>query len=235
MLFLKFGKKEHLQQLKDGIVHFRPLSSFVEDATCFRGDRLEGRLLIDLSHPFLVNGVDFRPYVKEVISSYVGLESILSFSAAMLDYNNCHATEDGLFTPNDDFIAEMQQFGSYFLVFSADDFILAINEAIQGRKAHYMYRPICYCDKTDSPGVTKYFETIRNQGTTPRPYDNCFLKDRTPYFKQNEWRVIIDDIANEFPVGDNGGVNIQTAFRTAMPIFETPLLKTLFMSEEYLK
>lgn len=53
--------------------------------------------------------------------------------------------------------------------------------------------------------------------------------------KQNEWRIIIHDINNEFPIEGGGGVNIVTAFQTKMPIFETRSLKTLLLSEEYLQ
>ena len=62
-----------------------------------------------MNHPFLVDGVDFAPYAKEIALSYDGFDSILSFSAAMLNHDNCHMTKDGLFTPNDDFIEEMIQ------------------------------------------------------------------------------------------------------------------------------
>lgn len=227
MLFLKFGKKEHLQQLKEGVVHFRPLSSFVGDSTCFRGDRLEGRLLLDLKHPFLINGVDFAPYAKEIVLSYDGFDSILSFSAAMLNYDNCHITKDGLFTPNDDFIEEMAAVGDHVLIFRAEDFIWQLRERIKTNKCNCVYHPIFYCDKTDHETISKYFENKRNKGEPPDPYDYCFIKDRIPYLKQNEWRVIIHDISNEFPIESSGGANIVTAFRTKMPIFETRLLKTL--------
>ena len=235
MLFLKFGKKEHLQQLKEGVVHFRPLSSFIKDGTRFRGDRLEGHLLLDLSYPLLINGIDFAPDFKEVFLSYVGLESVLSFSVAKVDGSNCHVTENGLFTPNDDFIEEMIQFGSHFLIFPADEFIPAVNEELRKHKCNYEYHPIFYCDKTNHAGIAEYFEMKRNRGELSEPYDYCFIKDRTPYSKQNEWRIIVDDINNEFQIGDNGGVNIQTTFRTEMPIFETTLLNTLLVSEAYLK
>lgn len=232
MLFLKFGKKEHLQQLKDGIVHFRPLSSFAGDPTHFRGDRLEGKLLIDLSHPILINNFDIAPYTREAVQTYDGFDSILSFSVSILNYTNCHATKDGLFAPNDDFIEEMKQFGSHMLIFSARDLILGLAETLRMHKCNFEYHPIFYCDKTDHAAITKYF---RDKGNAENPYEYCFIKDYTPYAKQNEWRIIIHDIGNEFRIGDSGGVNIKTEFRTEMPIFETTALTTLLASEEYLK
>ncbi|MBR3704723.1 MAG: hypothetical protein IKM11_04490 [Oscillospiraceae bacterium] len=235
MLLLKFGKKEHLQQLKDGVVHFRPLSSFAGDSTRFRGDRLEGRLLLDLSHPFLINGVDYAPYAKEIVLSYEGVDSILSFSAAMLSYENCHVTKDGLFTPNDDFIEEMLQFGEHVLIFCAEDFLEGMRQKIAMHRCNCLYRSIFYCDKTSHKEISDYFEERQNAGEPSDPYDYCFIKDKTPYSKQNEWRIIIHDTHNEFPIESSGGVNVETKFRTHMPIFETLSLKTLVASEEYLK
>lgn len=231
MIFLKFGKKEHLQQLKEGIVHFRPLSSFIGDSTHFRGDRLEGKLLVDLSHPFLINGVDCAPYAQEITRTYDGFESILSFSVSKLDLTNCHITKDGLFTPNDDFIEEMKQFGSHVLIFSAENFISELNETLRLHKCNYSYHPIFYCDKTDHASISKHF---KDKGDSADPYEYCFIKDYSPYAKQNEWRIVIHDIADEFPIEKTGGVNITTKFHTEIPIFETTELRTLLSSKEYL-
>lgn len=225
MLFLKFGEKEHLKQLKNGVVHFRPLSSFVGDSTCFRGDRLEGRLLLDLNHPFLIDGVNFAPYAKEIVLSHIGCDSIVSFSVAMLNYDNCHVEKDGLFTPNHDFIEEMIQFGDHVLIFQAEEFIWKLREKLKPHRCNFLYQPIFYCDKTNHAGISKYFEDKRRTGNLLDSYDFCFIKDRVPYSKQTEWRIIIDDFNNEFPIGNSGGVNIVTGFRTKMPIFETHLLK----------
>ena len=51
VLLIKFGKKEHLEQLKNGIVHFSPIELFQEDPTDFRGDKMEGKHYIDTSKP----------------------------------------------------------------------------------------------------------------------------------------------------------------------------------------
>ena len=70
VLLIKFGKKEHLEQLKNGIVHFSPIELFQEDPTDFRGDKMEGKHYIDTSKPFLINGTDISMYIKEAVVSY---------------------------------------------------------------------------------------------------------------------------------------------------------------------
>lgn len=231
MIFLKFGKEEHLNQLKDGIVHFRPLASFVEDSTHFRGDRLETFLLGDPSYPLIINGTDFSPYIKEIKHTYDGFSDILSFSVAKLDHNNCHLSQDGIYAVNDDFINEMKQFGSHVLIFRAEDFITAMRKALKPYNCNVAYRSIYYCDKTNYAAISKHFTDL---GDSEDPYEYCFIKDYTPYAKQNEWRIFIHDVKNEFPIEDTGGVNIKTEFRTKIPLFETNALTSLFLSEEWL-
>lgn len=232
MLFMKFGKKEHLEQLKNGIVHFSPLSTFVEDPSSFRGDPLEGKLLIDLSYPVLINGMDITPYVKQATQSFVGFDSILSFSASMLNHRNCHVYKNGLYSPNDDYIAEMAQFGSHVLIFSATDFVIALKNTLKSHTCNFEYHPIFYCNKTDHTSISEH---LKDSQPEQNPYDYCFIKDRTPYSRQNEWRAIIHDINGEFPIDSTGSLNIKTEFRTKMPIFRTFELKTLQVSDEFLR
>lgn len=155
----------------------------------------------------------------------------MSFSAAKLDHNNCHAIEDGLFTLNDDFIAEMEQFGRHVLIFSAGEFVQGLEESLEKYTCNYLYRSIFYCDKTDHAAISEHFKDMRG---IEEEYEYCFVKDYTPYARQNEWRFIIHDIDGEFQIEDTGGVNIKTNFNTKMPIFETAALKTLHVSEGFL-
>lgn len=62
MVLIKFGEKEHLQMLKEGSVHFNPLSRFREDTTLFRGDELEGKYIIDTSKGFFIDGIDISKF-----------------------------------------------------------------------------------------------------------------------------------------------------------------------------
>lgn len=231
MVLLKFGQEEHLRQLKEGIVHFSPLVQFIEDSTDFRGDPLEASILYDLSQPFLINGRNIIPYVKEIKQSYAGFDSILTFSAAKLDHSICHMRDDGLFVLNDDFVTSMEQFGSYVLIFPAKDFVFGLEKALKMNRCNYVRRPIFYCDKSDHTAIAEY---LKSRTEEEDPYGYCFIKDRTPYAIQNEWRFIIHDVNNEFQLKDNGGVNIQTGFRARTPIFETTALRELVASEDFL-
>lgn len=230
MFILKFGKEEHLEQLRHGIVHFSPLSKYINDSTLFRGDRLEGKLLINAHEPITINGVDISPYVKEITYSNIGSAGILTFCASILSHNNCHPISENLFVPNDNFIDEMKKFGEYVLVVQYEPFCQSLEQALESKKCSYEYHPIAYCNKDlydDSARI------LRSKFANSH-YGECFIKDFDLYRIQGEWRFIIDDSDNEFPIEANGGVNIQTNFSTEMPIFCAEDLRTLEISENFL-
>lgn len=233
MILLKFGKREHLEMLRRGIFHFSTLDTFVADQTDFRGDSREGKLILDTRETFLIDGKNYAPYIKEAAITYVGFESILSFSASILNFDICHITEDGAYAVNFDFIEEMQQFGDSFLVLRADELIEYLEEKFQESKCYYAAHPIVYCEKTDFDGIREIFKQKKINVTSP--YEFCFIKDKTPYALQNEWRCIIDDYNSEYKAQNENGANIRTSFSTSMAVFDISALETLRVSEEFLK
>lgn len=232
VLLIKFGKKEHLEQLKNGIVHFSPIEQFQEDPTDFRGDKMEGKHYIDTSKPFLINGTDVSMYIKEAVVSYELNCPVCSFSASLLSYNNCHMVSEGEYAPNDDFIAEMRKFGDYFLIFNAFDFIDSLAKEFEITGCGYEYHPVVYIDKHNHELVRGYFDTkSEDQKSTA----HLFAKDTTnAYPLQNEWRMIFLDHRNHYRLNGTSGINLRTDFSTQMPIFRTDQLGTLRCTKEYL-
>lgn len=232
VLLIKFGKKEHLEQLKNGIVHFSPIELFQEDPTDFRGDKMEGKHYIDTSKPFLINGTDISMYIEDAVVSYELNCPVCSFSASLLSYNNCHMVSEGEYAPNDDFIAEMKKFGDYFLVFNAFDFIDSLAKEFEITGCGYEYHPVVYIDKHNHELVRGYFDTkSEDQKSTA----HLFVKDTTnSYPLQNEWRMIFLDHSNHYRLNGTSGINLRTDFSTQMPIFSTDQLGTLRCTKEYL-
>ena len=219
VLLIKFGKQEHLEQLKNGIVHFSPIEQFQEDPTDFRGDKMEGKHYIDTSKPFLMNGTDISMYIKEAVASYELNCPVCSFSASLLSYKNCHIVSEGEYAPNDDFIAEMKKFGDYFLLFNAFDFIDSLAKEFEITGCGYEYHPMVYIDKHNHELVRGYFDTkSEDQKSTA----HLFVKDTTnSYPLQNEWRMIFLDHSNHYRLNGTSGINLRTDFSTQMPIFST--------------
>lgn len=236
MFFIKFGKKEHLEQLKSGIVHFSRLEVFQNDPTSFRGDDMEGRVFIDTNKPFLIDGIDISKYAESITLSYNlicedGSECIpLSFSAAKLSKKNCHKLSDEVYTINADFLAEMKQFGDSFLVFNGYEFMDSIKRTFEQAPCDYEFHPISYINKHDYQKVQLYFNELSEE---TKPFGHLFLKD-VSYVLQSEWRIIAFDTRHLYQLDQSGSVNIQTDFRTNMPILETNLLHTLQCSKDFL-
>ena len=231
MLFIKFGKKEHLEQLRNGIVHFSTLKTFQKDPTSFRGDKMEGRLYIDPKQPMLVNGLDISSFMKECVISYETNCPEFSFSASILSRKNCHKCTDGLYTVNQEYINEMRQFGECFLIINAFELIEALRTEFSNTGSGFEYHPIVYINKTNYSKIQEYFNNLSSKN---RLTGHLFLKDDTNSYRiQNEWRMVLFDFNNHYPA-DNNGVNVKTCYLTEMPVLDTESLATLRCSEEYL-
>ena len=163
MLFIKFGKKEHLEQLRNGIVHFSTLKTFQKDPTSFRGDKMEGRLYIDPKQPMLVNGLDISSFMKECVISYETNCPEFSFSASILSRKNCHKCTDGLYTVNQEYLNEMRQFGECFLTINAFELIEALRTEFSNTGSGFEYHPVVYINKTNYSKIQEYFNNLSSK------------------------------------------------------------------------
>mgnify|MGYP004534339777 FL=1 len=229
---LKFGKKEHLEQLKNGIVHFSPIELFQEDVTTFRGDKMEGKEYLGLSKPFVVNGVDISAYIEEAVISGIPDCPVRSFSASLLSHKNCHMVSEDTYALNDNFIAEMSQFGDHALLFNFYDFVNALVKNLEAAGCGYGYHPIKYIDKRNHGLIREYYDKI---GEDSKSMAHLFVKDTAnSYPLQNEWRFVFFDDNNYFHLGEGDGKNLCTEFSTQMPVFTTDELCTLRCSGDCL-
>lgn len=185
---LKFGKKEHLEQLKNGIVHFSPIELFQEDVTTFRGDKMEGKEYLNLSKPFVVNGVDISAYIEKAVISSIPDCPVRSFSASLLSHKNCHMVSEDTYALNDNFIAEMSQFGDHALLFNFSDFVNALVKNLEAAGCGYGYHPIKYIDKRNHGLIREYYDKIDEDS---KSMAHLFVKDTAnSYPLQNEWRFV---------------------------------------------
>ena len=231
-LLIKFGEKEHLEQLKQGIVHFSTFDSFQKDPTNFRGDKMEGRIYLDPSAPLQINGNDYSKYVKEAMLSFIHDCPVLSFSASMLSDKNCHLITEELYTPNEDFIAEMEQFGGYVLIFDALTFINSLRKTFENAECGLEFKPVVYIDKHNYLYVQDYYESLVGDR---KEFAHLFIKDTAnSYPLQNEWRMVIFDYKRHYYQEKTSGINIQTSFSTNMPICSIDEFKSLQCSRGFL-
>ena len=214
--------------IKQGIFHFRPTVSYRYDTIRYRGDPMEGMVYGDPSASIMLNGYDISQYVESVIWSRKYDGNILSISFFQLNLDNCHEIENGIFTINRDAVEMMKEFGEYFITLDSTRVVSSLESSLSSYKCKYEYGPVYYCDTHNIQAVQKTCKKIHDKGLI---YWEYFLKDESDYKQQNEWRFLIHDIANEFPLADNGGVNIQTDLRSDIPLFKTEELVSLRIFE----
>lgn len=193
MILMKVGKREHLESLRDGNIYFSPLSRFRGDGTLFRGDQMEGKVKVDTSKGFWINGVDLSHYIEKVDMSYMRSGDILVFCAAILDDSNMQVVGNNLISIKQEFLNEMRKFGRYAVIFELDQFKNCVSEKAAEAQFYYGYGAVSYVDKDKHDDITHYFQKTQNVLGTDAIY---FLKDHT-YSEQHEWRFFLDCVPRE--------------------------------------
>lgn len=195
MVLIKFGEKEHLQMLKEGSVHFNPLSRFREDTTLFRGDELEGKYIIDTSKGFFIDGIDISKFGEgaRATLTYEDSDDALIFCAAVLDSSNSQFVDSHRINVEDSFIEEMRKFGQYAIVFDGTTFVSKVNSALDILHCNRAYHGVEYCNKNNHVAVHSIIQKLKPILDNDTIY---FIKDER-YKLQHEWRYVIDYIAGE--------------------------------------
>lgn len=231
MILLRFKKEERLKPIKKGIFHLRPTVAYRDDPVKYRGDPMEGKIFGNPAASFKINGFEISQWIESIIWSREFEGNILSMSFFQLNMDNCHEVEKGIYTINDDAVEKMKGFGDFFITLNSAHIIPSMEAALSGYKCNYEYHPVRYCDIHNYNAVQQCLKNMRDNGYM---YSEFFLKDKSEYGPQNEWRFLIHDYANEFPLLDNGGVDLQTDFRSDVPLFKTEQLTTLRISKDLL-
>jgi len=195
LVLIKFGEKEHLQMLKEGSVHFNPLSRFREDTTLFRGDELEGKYIIDTSKGFFIDGIDISKFGEgaRATLTYEDSDDALIFCAAVLDSSNSQFVDSHRINVEDSFIEEMRKFGQYAIVFDGATFVSKVNSALDILHCNRAYHGVEYCNKNNHVAVHSIIQKLKPILDNDTIY---FIKDKR-YKLQHEWRYVIDYIAGE--------------------------------------
>lgn len=190
MYLFKVGKYEHLELLKNGIVHFMPLSYFRGDGTAFRGDELEGKYIIDASKGVFINGIDISKFGEgfRATMTHADSDDVLIFCAAILEQNNFEKLSPNSCGFEESFLGEMRKFGKYAIAFDPLQFIDSINAALNDIQCNSAWGKVTYCDKNDHIRMRDCIRDMEERHSDSTIY---FIKDES-YQLQNEWRFIID-------------------------------------------
>lgn len=192
----KFGKYEHLNDLKQGRMFFNTIKKYREDETKYRGDTLEGKILLDPQKFYIwddngENIFDKFPSPDQITYGYAN-DDTLMFCASILDEKVLCKDKEKTLKLREDFLSEMKKFGDYVLIINP-------NELMDKLEIRYKTGEIQYCK---SKPVTYYDKKIKEKTIKRSLEDDLyFIKNKT-YEIQNEWRTII--YGNSINRLDNG-------------------------------
>ncbi len=187
---VKYGKKEHLEDLKNGRIFFNAIKKYRNDGTEYRGDSMEGRIPIDPSTIAIYdkdgkNIFDYLPRPDTVTQTLYNDENFLMFCASAITKEIMEEKEKNHWRLSEEYKKEMKQFGDYALIFESGEFLEKI---IMEKKIHiprfgYDAGIVKYHDLSDFSNMSVY----RTMGNIT---DRYFVKG-SKYKLQNEWRMVI--------------------------------------------
>lgn len=219
-LLAKFGRKEHLEALKNGKVFFNAVKNYRNDGTDYRGDSMEGKIPIDPATLVIYdeegnNIFDYVPRPDSVTQSLLNDDDLLMFCASAITKEVMVEYSKGHWKLSEDYKAEIRKFGDYVLFFWSSEFIEKIKEAQEVHVPQFGYDAgiVQYRDLADFTDTSAY-------RTTGRYTDRYFVKDLS-YKLQNEWRMIIDGGVGELKVNQYGGYFVDVSSFTNAVVMET--------------
>ena len=219
-LLAKFGKKEHLEQLKNGEIYFSAIKKYRNDGTAYRGDYMEGKVPInpDEIKLFDENGIDVWPELNKglvsVSLSWLGDDDLLMFCATAITEKIMEQTDNNLWKLTAKFKKAIKKFGDYVILIWSNEFMDKIinSEENSDNKLSFDSGLITYRDLADFSDTDIY----RRTGSQLDPY---FVKGEA-YKNQNEWRMILYRQEKLQLNETDGKIIHSTPFKNAM-ILET--------------
>ena len=190
-LIVKFGKREHLEQLQKGEIFFNAIETYRNDGTDYRGDSMEGRIPIDPAGIKIYDkeGKDILEKFPRPDIAYEGLvgdENSMMFCAAAITTEILDNVSGNTWHFKEDFKSAIKNFGEYALLIWSSELIehIARTKDTSGQNIIYDSGPICYKDLENYADMDNYRKSDNLD-------DRYFVKGLS-YKNQNEWRVIID-------------------------------------------
>ena len=189
-LMAKYGKKEHLEELKNGKIFFNAIKKYRNDGTDYRGDYMEGKIPIDPSTIAIYdksgkNMFDYLPRPNTVTQMLYNDDNFLMFCASAITKEIMEEKEKNHWILLEEYKKEMKQFGDYALIFWSSEFLEKIKLAKKIHIPQFGY----------DAGIVKYrdlsdFSNMSAYRTTGSITDRYFVKGMQ-YKLQNEWRMVI--------------------------------------------
>lgn len=190
--FLKFGKKDNLEKLQQGLLYMKESKYFrdleYKTGIAGMGDRHDS-CVIQRDVPILINGKTV-PNPDWISGSYQGDEKTPIFCCTCLKENDfiyssakkCYVLKDGLFN----YSTLKQEFGEYCLIIPhPEEFIGRINSHCLIQNIDMRFKEVRYVDYGKKDNYwTKYYEN---------DLSHFFIKDKS-FSNQKEFRLLLANI-----------------------------------------
>lgn len=219
-LLLKFGKKEHIEELANGNMFFNQVKSYREDTTQSRGDSDEGCIPINPQNIKIIdsdgnNLLDRISLPDKVRSFRQKDESTLMFCGTEISKNILTKRNNKYFFTKE-YIESIKSFGDYVLLFSKKETLnkLYIESEKESSEFGYIADSINYENLNN-------FSYIDKQYNLNKSVYAPFLKKDISYKTQSEYRIIIDGITKQLELNLYGGYIINLGKFEWAHIFET--------------
>lgn len=206
-LMVKFGSKQHLLELQQGIVFLNSVVSYRQDETYGRGDEMDGAVPVCTDGWYIESddGLKFDMSIGEAFLSFEQDKHIFAFCASMIDPQNAAFDDTGrMIAFKKEFLNEMKSFGEYALVF---DFLSLKSSLLRYHEENndilFKADKVVYKSKNELRSLTAC--DFRKW-----MFSRFFAKEITRFAIQNEYRVIAYSRTSLLQANCNTGLKIHT-------------------------
>lgn len=203
-MLIKFSNnRKYLEDLCAGKVYMNESGYFRKLEDTYRGDKFDGKLIISFENhkgEFMefgpVNSPEERikiplDSVRDFTVGFKGDSKVPLYCCSQLSEHILRKETEFSLKFKEEFISEMEQFGSYYALINKIEFLQKMLDYIAENQLGGKWGAVSYVDIHSEYHIEILNDENRNQ------YDVFFKKD-LHYQWQNEWRIVL--VSNDIPL-----------------------------------
>ena len=207
MLIKVSNNRKYLEDLCAGKVYMNESGYFRKLEDTYRGDKFDGKCVISFENhtgEFMELGPEESPeerikipldFIQNFTVGFKGDNKIPLYCCSQLSEHILRKETEFSLKFKEEFISEMEQFGSYHAIFSKVEFLQNMLDYIDDNQLGGKWGAVSYVDIHSEYHIEILNDENRNQY-------NVFFKKDLSYQWQNEWRIIL--VSNGAPlIGEN--------------------------------
>ena len=203
IILIKLGKKEYLEQIKNGILRFTKLKRYQEIENPAIGDKDEGlesiahqdgKMKVTFQHPLINEGkeMDVSNSIKE-IRNYpdINVNKYVSCFSFFTQYDVMNKT---IF---DDLILKETEWPDVLLFIQTDDFVKTLLMAL--KNFNIQFKPVQYLDYSQNQkGLSEFTKSKKYQYQREIRFSINYTDEQCPYINRIDENIIEIDLHKRF-------------------------------------